>query len=297
VHVLTKIFIVLVALLSVMLVPLVVVYAKNEDNFKSQFQRADNLRASADSALRRAESAHGVEIANLQGEIARLNEMIGTLKSQGASKDGEIAGLKSDLAIAQTQMAQISSQINSIGGTLEAGQTLIASLVQEANDLRTAMLTTERQYAELEASSREQGRQLEVANSAVRALQEEVQRLSEAEATAVRTIAMYQERHGALDVNVGSLFGQQVPIDVKVLTSIIDVRNANGITLCEIDAGQRDGVKVGWVMTLSDGQGNYLGRLRIINVDVDRATGVAESAGGQPVTPSIGARASAFPAE
>ena len=39
-HVLTKIFIVLVSLMAVLLVPLVVVYANNEDSFKAKYQAA-----------------------------------------------------------------------------------------------------------------------------------------------------------------------------------------------------------------------------------------------------------------
>ena len=53
-HVLTKVFIVLVSLLSVLLVPLVVVYSHNEDSYKSKFEESDSLRNAANNALRLA---------------------------------------------------------------------------------------------------------------------------------------------------------------------------------------------------------------------------------------------------
>ena len=50
-HVLTKIFIVLVSLLAVALVPLVAVNARNEASFKGQLEEARTKAAAAQSAL------------------------------------------------------------------------------------------------------------------------------------------------------------------------------------------------------------------------------------------------------
>ena len=46
-------------------------------------------------------------------------------------------------------------------------------------------------------------------------------------------------------------------------------------TLAEINAGSRDGIKEGWVMTIADGA-NFIGNLRIVQVDVNRAVGIVE---------------------
>ena len=45
--------------------------------------------------------------------------------------------------------------------------------------------------------------------------------------------------------------------------------------LASIDAGERDGVQPGWVLTISDGT-NYIANLRVIEVDVNRAVGLVE---------------------
>ena len=42
-HILTKVFIVLVSMLAVLLVPLVVVYAHNEDSYKAKYEEAETL--------------------------------------------------------------------------------------------------------------------------------------------------------------------------------------------------------------------------------------------------------------
>jgi len=53
------------------------------------------------------------------------------------------------------------------------------------------------------------------------------------------------------------------------------VKREPDATLAEINAGSRDGVKEGWVMTIADGS-NFIGNLRIVQVDVNRAVGVVE---------------------
>ncbi|MFM8784940.1 MAG: hypothetical protein ACKOFI_07280, partial [Phycisphaerales bacterium] len=59
------------------------------------------------------------------------------------------------------------------------------------------------------------------------------------------------------------------------LAAGIDVKREPDAILAEINAGSRDGVKEGWVMTIADGS-NFVGNLRIVQVDVNRAVGVVE---------------------
>jgi hypothetical protein len=47
------------------------------------------------------------------------------------------------------------------------------------------------------------------------------------------------------------------------------------MALAEINAGSRDGLKAGWVLTIGDG-GTFIGNLRVTEVDVNRAVGVVE---------------------
>jgi hypothetical protein len=47
------------------------------------------------------------------------------------------------------------------------------------------------------------------------------------------------------------------------------------MALAEINAGSRDGLKPGWVLTIGDG-GTFIGNLRITEVDVNRSVGVVE---------------------
>ncbi|MCL4209124.1 MAG: hypothetical protein KJZ68_00530 [Phycisphaerales bacterium] len=287
-HVLTKIFVVLVALLSVMIVPLVVVYAKNEASYKARYVKAEDARAAAVTALNSANASYGAQIGGLNGTIDTLKTQAANAERSAREKDAEILRLQAELADAKALHAQINSKISIISSTLESGQNLIQHLVDEAGKLRTQALAAERQNAELMAQLRETDRNLEVAEAAVRSLREEVQRLSEARGAALDLVARYEIAFGKLE---DSGLAPTVPIDRNVTANVIDVRRSEGLVLAEIYAGQRDGIKEGWVLIIGDGHGGYVGRLHIINVDINRATGIVQDVAGNPVLASVGHRA------
>ena len=54
---------------------------------------------------------------------------------------------------------------------------------------------------------------------------------------------------------------------------MLDVNRVNDRTMIEIDAGSREGVQEGWLLTVGNG-GTFIGRLRIIDVDLNRSTGI-----------------------
>ena len=57
-HILTKIFVVLVTLLAVLMVPLVVVYAYNENSYEAKYQSAMAQAAAARSSFESSKAAN-----------------------------------------------------------------------------------------------------------------------------------------------------------------------------------------------------------------------------------------------
>ena len=108
-------------------------------------------------------------------------------------------------------------------------------------------------------------------------LQEEVKRLGDEKDTAVATIAEYVASVGELaKARAGAVGDTARVVATKNLSAtIINVRRGAEAPLAEINAGSRDGVKAGWVLTIGDGS-NFIGNLRITEVDVNRAVGVIE---------------------
>ena len=137
--------------------------------------------------------------------------------------------------------------------------------------MRSEALAAERRSLELDEALRDRTGQLESAVAARRAVQEELQQLREEHARAMEQLAVYVERHGRLDVELGLPPVPMVDLDATV----VSVRRGAERTLAEINAGTRDGVREGWIMSIGR-SGNFLGTLRIIAVDINNATGIVE---------------------
>jgi hypothetical protein len=275
VHVLTKIFVVLVSMLAVLLVPLVVVYAHNEDSFKAKFEAAEARAAAANSKLQNEQVAHAAQVSQLQ---LLLQEMTGS--NEGLAKERDIASaeirhLSSDLSRAENQQSKIRSDLSTIASAVAAGQDLTEDLLSEVRTMRSEALAAERRAVELDEALRDITGQLEVAVAARRAMQEELQQLREEHARALEQVSMYVARFGAIGEPRASAGLETVPVDRRLDATVLNVRREADQTLAEINAGSRDGVKEGWMMIIGRG-GTFLGNLRIIAVDINRATGVVE---------------------
>ena len=277
-HVLTKIFIVLVSLLSVLLVPLVVVFAHNEDSYKQKYQSASVQAAAANQNFQHGQLAHAQREANLDLQIRDLMSENEALAQQRESSAADIRRLQIDLAESRSQQAGIRADINTISSAVATGQDLIDSLLTEVRTMRSEAVSAERRAVELDEALRDMSGQLDSAVAARRAMQEELQQIKEEHAQALQSVAAYVEKFGRLDIQIAASTTPTVDLDATV----VSVRRGPEQSLAEINAGSRDGIREGWVMMIGR-SGNFLGNLRIIAVDINHATGVIEleDAGGR----------------
>jgi hypothetical protein len=274
VHVLTKIFIVLVALLAVLLVPLVVVYAYNENSYETRYQQAEAQAVAARTELQSAKAEAEAMQARKDLDIQRLADENRSLMAQTSEQASEIRALELELAEAQGNRAEIDAKLTTLASALDAGQRLTESLIDEVRNLRREALAAERERVQLDESLRDAQAKLDVAVEARKALQEQLQRLKDEHANSLNKLAIYVQQHGEIDE--AALAGAPaVPITEDLDATIIAVRRNSDQVLAEIDAGSRDGVKEGWLMTIGHG-GEFIARLRIISVDINRATGIVE---------------------
>jgi hypothetical protein len=216
------------------------------------------------------EAAHSQRARELQQQVAESQQartadqrMVAQLESGIAGKDELLASLQASLDVfAQTDRAKAK---------------LTDALVGELSDVRVRAMAAERQSIELDEALSEVQNQLEVADAARRKLQEEVVRLTDDKDQALGTVAKYVAFVGDLpEARAGATSGgSRVPADRDLSSTVINVRRSADGTLAEINAGSRDGVKDGWVLTITDGS-QFIGNLRIIETDVNRATGVVE---------------------
>ncbi|MCH8210234.1 MAG: hypothetical protein IIB99_02565 [Planctomycetes bacterium] len=268
-HVLTKIFIVLVSMLAVLLVPLVVVYAHNEDSYKSRYEQERAAASTANMLLQQAQTASSSAQARNELELQELSLGKSQLTRDLQDANAKLRQLEAALASSEKLQANIDAKLAVLATSAMAGQELTESLVNELRTLRQDAMQDAKRVVQLDEALRDVSAQLQVAVAARRAVQEELQQLREELAQAVNTARIFEEKYGRLE-------GGPLPPPVRNLdATVVNVRRGADQTLAEINAGSRDGVEEGWIMMVARG-GNFLANLRIIAVDINRSTGVIE---------------------
>ncbi len=271
-HILTKVFIVLVSLLAVLLVPLVVVYAHNEDSFKAKYEEAVSLARINEADLDSAKASHASAMAAKETRIAEAQREAADLQRDVDQRGAEIRKLETRLVSAEGMQTQIVAKLTRLVSTVEAGQELNESLITELRTIRGEALAAERRKIDLDEELRDVSGQLEVAVAARRALQEELQRLTDEHAKAMLSLSHYEARIGALS-DVPDLTREGIPPTHNVNATVIGVRRDKEQLLAEVDVGSKDHLQEGCVGSIGHG-GTFNANIRIISVDINRSTGI-----------------------
>jgi hypothetical protein len=277
VHILTKILVVIVALLVTALVPLAAVSSTNQGVFKKQATDAQAALKTRESEGAVARDAYNASLAALQAKTSGLESQ---LRAATMERDKEMqmrADKERDVESMRLEVADLKGKVASFSANDELHIKLIDAMRQDIENARTQYLAAEKARVELQDSlARLQG-DLDSEMAARRQLQEQLQRVSEEKERAMADVQRYAALHGSMAPRAGATGDAALPVvaDRSLSATLVDVKREPDATLAEINAGSRDGVKEGWVMTIADGS-NFVGNLRIVQVDVNRSVGVVE---------------------
>ena len=291
-HILTKIFIVLVALLAIFMVPLVVVSAKNQEHWKSEAMAFSQSHRLLSSQLQAERQNRQAELAQYAQELQDYSQRLAQLQASIADYDKQRLDLESQLLTANLTITENGATNRTMVKSLQTNSELNKVLVDDLQTLRSRAITAERQKLELDDALRERDSQLQVALAARRKLEEELKSLRDQQASSIEKISEYVARFGALG-DKGMTLDEGIAPDRDLETTVLDVSRGADRVLVEIDAGSRDGVKEGWVLTIGD-DGTFIGKLRIIDVDINRSTGILSLENSSRGTVEIGHRAYAM---
>ena len=276
-HLLTKILVVLVAILVAALVPLAAVSSTNQAAFKQQAADAQAAARKSEAEVAVANDAYNASLAAVQAKISTIESR---LSAASMERDKEIqmrADKERELERIRIEIADLKGQLASASANDTLQTKLIDAMRQDIDNARTQYLAAEKARVELQDSiARLQG-DLDSETAAKRQLQEQLQKVSEDKERAMADVQRYAALHGSASPRAGATADSALPVvaDRSLSATVIDVKREPDATLAEINAGSRDGIKEGWVMTIADGS-NFIGNLRIVQVDVNRAVGIVE---------------------
>ncbi|MDP7008849.1 MAG: hypothetical protein QGI78_04680 [Phycisphaerales bacterium] len=269
-HILTKIFIVLVTLLAVAIVPLVATFVVNEDTYKAKWENTKAELHIRSTQTTDAQNALISERALLQQELDARSATIAALTTELATTKTTLETLHADRGQLQASLAQRDANMQALTSASDVNSKIKERFVEENYELRNRVLQVVRSIQEIEDKLEESRQDYEVAEAAKRKAQEDRRRFEIELASAQKIIDAYITRYGELEAVAAVTTG--VAPDRTLTATVLAVSRNDNEVLAEINVGSRDGVKEGWVMAVGDGN-TFFGRLQVAEVDINRSIG------------------------
>ena len=269
-HILTKIFIVLVTLLAVAMVPLVATFTMNENSYRTKYRAADDQRRVATVRAQDAETALAAQRMQLQQEIDTRQGAIDSLRSQSAQSLATISSLEARIGTLEAQIAQSNANLQTLSNASEVNSELKQRFVNENYNLREEVIDSERMVMEMEDQLEQARYEADEARRASQKSKEERYNMEKQLDALQARIDAYISKYGELESVTAVETG--IAPDRTMTSTVLTVSRNNDDVLVEINAGSRDGVQEGWIMTVGD-DGTFLGRLQIEDVDINRSIG------------------------
>lgn len=267
---LSKAFVVLATLLSVVMVVLTVGFAAQTENYREKFGEASADLQVAQSSYARQNTVLSGQLAELRAALSARENADNGVNAQLAAKLGEIRSRDERISNLEATNARTTAALAAATETLQASNARSDAQDEQIRGLISDMATLARQKSEAE--------QAVVAAIGLRDRYEnEVRRLQEQLVALETQRAELSDRVDELEVAFQEI--NQDP-DAVIGTTGIRIAGAvtsvdqigDGLTLVELNVGTRDGVKADMPFTIFRGD-QYVGTIRITTVDTDKAVG------------------------
>ena len=274
-HILTKVFVVLVSLLAIALVPLAAVQASNQSVLRQQIKDKDLQVSAARSELDTERALRAKAENDTALQIKDLDAAKNLLQSELAQNGLRVRSLEADIAQSKIRLASLEQTIAVTMDVDRAKTELTKTLSGELDKQRTMLTDCEGIRIAIEQKLGKTDSDLRVAQEALGDLKEQIASLSSEKVKSDQVVQSFTAKFGPSDSDSGSSTAAAPIPDRNVSASIVNVRRTDNQVYAEIDAGSRDGVKLGWTMTIGDGS-RFIGKLKITSVDVNKSVGTVE---------------------
>lgn len=173
-HILTKVFVLVASLLSVLMAALTITYSVSADRITRDYDVLESRVTAAQNALTAQADQHGRAIDDLRGEASNLRNELASRDATIREIQAERNALIIDLRRAQEEAASATGQLAQFGVTTETQTRLIESYKDEVALLRDNELRNREQKLDLEDKLADLQSQVQVFQQSQRALQEQL---------------------------------------------------------------------------------------------------------------------------
>lgn len=232
-HILTKVFVVLAAVMSLMLAAATMIYSYNTESVRHAYEKSELARVLSERTLSTQAESHSRDTATLMGEIEARSQDIASSQADLDSLKIEAERLRREKFAAEAEAERIRGQISQFGVASQTQATLIEQYKNEVGELRDGELRFRGVRLDLEDAIADQTSQIEVLQQENRALQEQLvaarSDLEEAQAGSAR--ARGAGTTGPIQLAGAPIFGS---------ISAVQTEEATGKRLVQVNLGAND---------------------------------------------------------
>lgn len=275
-HILTKVFVLFAAVLSILMAALAISFSVNADRILADYDKQLERATSADNSLKAYKGVQSQEKASLEKDIVRLQDELASRDANTRRLEASNSELRIGLRQAESERVSITSKIAQLGVTTETQATIISEYKDELSRLRQDELSYRDEKIDLEKQLGDLESQVIVYEQVKRALQEqleEVRRLVDNPGSTA-TVA-FNNTNRAAEIPGAPISGR-----------IDEVRTDpnTGDLLVKINLGTNDRISNNARMYAHRNNSTYLGELVVFRVDMNHAVArVAYTAPGQNI--------------
>lgn len=263
-HILTKVFVLFAAVLSIIMAALSISYSVNADRITEDYRDKAATAVTVSNDLAAVKAANGQEKAAMQDDLNALQDELASRDADTRRLEASNSELRIALRQAEAARESISSKIAQLGVTTETQAKIIDEYKTELGRLREAELSWRNDKIDIEKSLSDLESQVIVYEQVNRSLRERIAELQNAFAN-------------ASSGNSSDNSSAAMPTEIAgplIRGAIDEVLNdpATGDTIVKINLGTNDRMKNNTRLYIHRGN-VYLGELVIFQTDLNHAVG------------------------
>lgn len=271
-HPLTKVLVVLAALLSIAVAAFTIAYTANAERLRSDLLNERELARAAQDQSARTNTAAATEKTRWETEKASLGNQIADLDARLSTLQRDNSRLLADLKGQEAAALTTQAKIDQLSATNQTLSSLIAKYRDEVTTLRQNELGYSRREIELADRASDLSGQLEVAVENNRSLQEQLVELRD------------QLANQSAGITGGARGEGTIRASIPIRARVTGVQNGpNGDLLVQIEAGTSDQLRERMELSLVRG-GTLLGKVVLQAVDTNESVGRVDFL-GRPAVP------------
>jgi hypothetical protein len=277
---LTKLFVALLVVLSLILSAATIVFVNQTEDFKKTNQLLTDQMTAAKNQANSAAADRDAIKQNSEANIRQANAQVEAAAASLRTLQGDLASKNTDLARAKAQFELQGVSVTTLTATLKSSEDTRSHLQEQVNDLRSNSDKLVAQNAQLNQTVTDLTNRLDVTERERRLLAEQ---LTESKGQVERQSSMLRDA-GVTSAQMASSAG--TGIGAPPINGVIrDVRPIQGILYGVISVGSAEAVSPGMEFKVVSRDGTFLGVLKVDRVEQNESTGRLEGPRANEIRP------------